>query len=66
MALLFSYCLVQDESFLAKKNIPGKLKTKKKNDIEQMELLKKKVKILGDGIKVSLLCHLSVCVRVYV
>lgn len=45
---------MQDENISAKKNLSGKLKAKKKNDIEQMELLKKKVKILGDGIKVSL------------
>ncbi|KAL3515496.1 hypothetical protein ACH5RR_022398 [Cinchona calisaya] len=42
----------EDENFSAKRNLSGKLKAKKKNDIEQMELLKKKVKILGDGIKI--------------
>ncbi|XP_027160037.1 transcription initiation factor TFIID subunit 1 [Coffea eugenioides] len=42
----------EDENISAKKNLSGKLKAKKKNDMEQMELLKKKVKILGDGIKI--------------
>lgn len=49
----------QEESFPSRKNFPGKMKPKKKNDIEQMGLLKKKVKILGDGIKVALSLSLS-------
>ncbi|KAI5661339.1 hypothetical protein M9H77_20662 [Catharanthus roseus] len=43
---------VQDESFSTKRNLLGKVKPKKKNDVEEMDLLKKKVKILGDGIKI--------------
>ncbi|XP_073041493.1 transcription initiation factor TFIID subunit 1-like isoform X4 [Primulina eburnea] len=33
-------------------NLPGKVKVKEKNDIEQMGLLNKKVKILADGMSV--------------
>ncbi|KZV22746.1 transcription initiation factor TFIID subunit 1 [Dorcoceras hygrometricum] len=36
----------------ARVNLPGKVKVKKKNDIEQMGLLNKKVKILADGMSV--------------
>ena len=49
----------QEESFPIRKNFSGKMKAKKKNDVEQMGLLKKKIKILGDGIKVALSLSLS-------
>lgn len=43
----------EDKSWLVKRNLSGKVKAKKKSDIEQMELLAKKIKILGDGIKIG-------------
>lgn len=43
---------MQDDIFSAKRNIPVKAKPKKKNDLEDLDIFKKKVKILGDGIKV--------------
>ncbi|KAL2513613.1 Transcription initiation factor TFIID subunit 1 [Forsythia ovata] len=39
-------------TFPARKNLSAKVKPKRKNDIEQMGLLHKKVKILGDGMKI--------------
>ncbi|KAL7002983.1 hypothetical protein U1Q18_004143 [Sarracenia purpurea var. burkii] len=42
----------KEEMFIAKKNLSGKAKAMKKNDTERMGMLNKKVKILGDGIKV--------------
>ncbi|KAA8545654.1 hypothetical protein F0562_020895 [Nyssa sinensis] len=42
----------KEEKCLSKKNLSGKVKAMKKNDIAQMGLLNKKVKILGDGIKI--------------
>ncbi|XAR69721.1 hypothetical protein NMG60_11001422 [Bertholletia excelsa] len=42
----------KEEKIPAKKNLAGKVKAIKKNEIERMGLLNKKVKILGDGIKV--------------
>ncbi|PIM97925.1 hypothetical protein CDL12_29597 [Handroanthus impetiginosus] len=39
----------EGESLSAKKHMLGKLKAKKKNEIEQMGLLNKKIKILGEG-----------------
>ncbi|XP_075494271.1 transcription initiation factor TFIID subunit 1-like [Primulina tabacum] len=42
----------QKMDFSARMNLPGKVKVKKKNDIEQMGLLNKKVKILADGMNV--------------
>lgn len=44
--------LFQDERLLSKKNLSGKVKAMKKNDIDCMGSLNKKVKILGDGLKV--------------
>ncbi|KAL0384418.1 UNVERIFIED_CONTAM: Transcription initiation factor TFIID subunit [Sesamum radiatum] len=44
---------VQVESLSAKKPLLGKLKVKKKNEIEQMGLLNKKVKILADGMNLG-------------
>ncbi|XP_052178935.1 transcription initiation factor TFIID subunit 1 isoform X2 [Diospyros lotus] len=41
----------KEEKLLGKKNLSGKAKVMKKNDLESMGLLNKKVKILGDGIK---------------
>ncbi|KAK2983159.1 hypothetical protein RJ640_018504 [Escallonia rubra] len=43
----------EEERLPGRKTLPGKLKAKKKNDIENMGLLQKKVKILGDGIKIK-------------
>ena len=43
----------QVESFLPKRNISGKAKILKKNDTARMGVLHKKIKIMGDGIKVS-------------
>ncbi|KAK4491192.1 hypothetical protein RD792_001924 [Penstemon davidsonii] len=40
------------ESYSAKKHLPGKFKAKKKIEIEQMGILNKKIKILGDGMSV--------------
>lgn len=54
--------MVQEENVSAKRNLSGKPKSERKVDLEQMELLNKKVKILGDGIKVSLFA--SMCVYV--
>ncbi|KAK3034791.1 hypothetical protein RJ639_033696 [Escallonia herrerae] len=45
--------LKEEERLPGRKTLPGKLKAKKKNDIENMGLLQKKVKILGDGIKIK-------------
>lgn len=42
----------KEEKLLVKKNFAGKVKATKKNDIEHIGLLNKKVKILGDGIKI--------------
>ncbi|KAH7847356.1 hypothetical protein Vadar_025175 [Vaccinium darrowii] len=42
----------KDEKLLSKKNLSGKVKAMKKNDIDRMGALNKKVKILGDGIKI--------------
>ncbi|XP_051147059.1 transcription initiation factor TFIID subunit 1 isoform X2 [Andrographis paniculata] len=42
----------ESESLSAKKYLQGKFKPKKKSEIEQIGLLNKKVKILGDGINV--------------
>ncbi|PSS26188.1 Transcription initiation factor TFIID subunit like [Actinidia chinensis var. chinensis] len=42
----------REEKLLAKKNLSGKVKAMKKIDTESMGLLNKKVKILGDGIKI--------------
>lgn len=42
----------ESEIFSARKNLSAKVKPKRKNDIEQMGLLHKKVKILGDGMKI--------------
>ncbi|CBI21835.3 unnamed protein product, partial [Vitis vinifera] len=39
------------ESFLPKRNISGKAKILKKNDAARMGVLHKKIKIMGDGIK---------------
>ncbi|RVX09363.1 Transcription initiation factor TFIID subunit 1 [Vitis vinifera] len=39
------------ESFLPKRNISGKAKILKKNDTARMGVLHKKIKIMGDGIK---------------
>lgn len=44
---------VQGENFSAKRFLQGKLKAKKTMEIDQMGLINKKVKILGDGINVS-------------
>lgn len=52
---------VQVESLSAKKHLLGNLKPKKKNEIEQMGLLNKKIKILGDGINVSLHLNCDIC-----
>lgn len=60
--LIILYCVVQEENVSAKRNLSGKPKSKRKVDLEQMELLNKKVKILGDGMKVSLFA--SMCVYV--
>lgn len=43
----------QMESFLPKRNISGKAKVSKKNDVARIGVLHKKIKIMGDGIKVS-------------
>ncbi|CAK9163157.1 unnamed protein product [Ilex paraguariensis] len=43
---------MEEESFPVKRAMSGKVKAKKKNDITHMGLLKKKVKILGDGITI--------------
>ncbi|KAG5524424.1 hypothetical protein RHGRI_031170 [Rhododendron griersonianum] len=40
----------KDEKLLSKKNLSGKVKAMKKNDIDRMGSLNKKVKILGDGL----------------
>uniref|UniRef100_A0A5B7AIG9 Transcription initiation factor TFIID subunit 1 n=1 Tax=Davidia involucrata TaxID=16924 RepID=A0A5B7AIG9_DAVIN len=42
----------KEERILSKKNLSGKVKAMKNNDIANMGLLNKKVKILGDGIKI--------------
>lgn len=42
----------QDERFPNRKSSSAKLKAKKKIEIEHLGLLNKKVKILGEGIKV--------------
>ncbi|XP_059653268.1 transcription initiation factor TFIID subunit 1 [Cornus florida] len=42
----------KEERFSSKKNFSGKVKPIKKNDTARMGLLNKKVKILGDGIKI--------------
>ncbi|KAG5530160.1 hypothetical protein RHGRI_030509 [Rhododendron griersonianum] len=46
---------MKDEKLLSKKNLSGKVKGMKKNDIDRLGLLNKKVKILGDpgdGLKI--------------
>ncbi|KAK6916163.1 Transcription initiation factor TFIID subunit 1, histone acetyltransferase domain [Dillenia turbinata] len=40
------------ESFLAKRSLSGKVKGMKPSDLESIGILKKKVKIMGDGIKI--------------
>lgn len=52
--------MVQIENFSARRNLSAKVKPKRKNDIEQMGLLHKKVRILGDGMKVSVLPFLCI------
>ncbi|KAL2458807.1 Transcription initiation factor TFIID subunit 1 [Forsythia ovata] len=42
----------ESENFSARKNLSAKVKTKRKNDNEQMGLLHKKVKILGEGMRI--------------
>nr|XP_043638575.1 transcription initiation factor TFIID subunit 1 isoform X2 [Erigeron canadensis] len=41
-----------DELFPFRKNFPGKMKTKKKDDFEQVGLLNKKLRILNDGMNI--------------
>lgn len=57
------YLLVQEESIFSKRQQPGKLKVKKKNEIENTGLLNKKVKILADGMNVSLPLKLDAFIR---
>ncbi|KAG5548461.1 hypothetical protein RHGRI_013968 [Rhododendron griersonianum] len=52
----------QDEKLLGKKNLSGKVKPMKKNDIDRMGSLNKKVKILGDGLKV--ICRQIICTAI--
>lgn len=53
---------MQVESFLAKKNLPGKVKPKKGNGKNEMRLglLKKKSVTMGGGMKVALDFYSSV------
>lgn len=45
---------MQGDGLAAKRSFSSKVKPKKKTDVAEMGLLKKKVKILADGIQVNM------------